>query len=1271
MASDDLQQVTLEAGVEAYTLHKSAGGLLGRYTEEVFPRSVKLERTASAAEIQAALESENMYGPGTVEVTGLEEVGGVVLYEVRFVGKLTDLPVALIVVAPSESVGVRVKQLALGRPDGEIVVTAANVGDAIASPCSEVAAGTGKYMNSVCSEEGAGDFEVAQPITIKDALPGGLHVVAIEGDVDESAPLTRFGHKNAPLECSVVTVSCQFTGKPPPFEEEERESYPKFVAPFETIQVIVAVNVTGEVKEQNTASVTGGGAPAVSFKRSLGVSDAPIPFGLSTYEVSPEEPGGAPDSQAGSHPFQLTTTEDVNATNVPSSVGLAKDLHFKLPPGLLGDASALPRCTLKQFDTPAPAPEEFENNDCPTQSVIGVNVTTVRALDAGTEPFVTRVEAPVYNVEPAQGEPARFGFIAENTPVLLSTAVRTGSDYGVTVSASNIPESVEFLSSEVTFWGVPGAHAHDSARGRPCLKARELEESGEPSFGVGCYPSGEQHPSAFLSLPTSCTGRPLESSVQGDSWEEPDHVFAPFFTTAPMVTLEGCNRLAFEPSIKTTPDSEQASRPMGLNVDVHVNQDQILDPEGLAESAVRDVTVTLPEEVTVNSAAAGGLEACSEGLVGFGGFEEPRLEPGVSVPVFSSRLPGSTAALQAGETTSLQPGLNFCANASKIGEVTIHTPLLPNPLQGSVYLAAQEANPFGSLVAMYIVAEDPVSGTLVKLAGGVHLSSSGQIVSTFENNPQTPFEDFELHLFDGERASLASPARCGAHTTNASFTPWSAGANVNASSTFNITSGSCPGASLPFTPSLAAGTTNINAGAFTPFTMTISRESGQQNLQAVELKLPEGLSGVLSGVELCPEPQADEGLCGPNSQIGETTTSVGVGGEPFTVTGGRIYITGPFNGTGGCVVGEAGCAPFGLSIVSPAKAGPYDLANTKGNHPPCDCVLVRGKIEFNPLTTALTVTTDDSGPYKIPAILEGIPLQIQHVNATITRPGFQFNPTSCNKTGIAGNVFAAEGATAMVSTPFQAANCQNLKFEPQFTVSTSGKTSKADGASLTTKVTEPAGSLGTQANIAMVKVELPKQLPSRLTTLQKACTNAQFELNPAGCPPESKIGYAVVRTPALPVPLQGPAIFVSHGGEAFPSLTMVLQGYGITIDLVGATLIRKGITSTTFKAVPDQPFSTFELTLPQGKYSALAANGDLCTSNMYFPYEAIGQNGALVRLNPKITVTGCPKPLTRAQKLAAALKACKKKTNKNRRATCEHTAHTKYGPTTKAKQKKK
>jgi hypothetical protein len=1307
-ATDEVQQVTLEPGVETYELHREGAGLYTRYVVDgARGRGQEFTRGESASEIQATLESEEMYGTGNVEVTEPTEKAGILSYDITFVGSLTDLPVALIGnESQAEAAVVRIKQLALGRPDGEIVLTAANVGDADTPFECFAVAGTGRFANSTCTESESpvhpphGDFEsrLTDPVTISDDLPKGLHVVAIEGSVDESSFPQNFAEKSMPLECSVVAVSCEFNGKPPSVLDGEtliaktlRESYPKFVAPFETIQVIVAVNVEpGGVSGQNAALVTGGGAPAASFKRPLTESESSSPFGLSVYEMSLEEPGGAADTQAGSHPFQLTTTQEVNQTTEPSTVGLAKDYHFDLPPGLLGDPSAIPRCTLKQFDTPS-AQNALENNRCPLQTVVGVNIVYVRADDAGATPFPVRIESQVFNIEPAPGEPARFGFIVEAQPVLLTTAVRTGGDYGVTVSTSDITQQIEFLSNELTFWGVPGAQAHDPARGQPCLAARRNESRGEATFGEPCRLLAESHPPAFLSLPTSCTGKQLQSSVEGDSWEEPHNVFAPFYTTTPMVTVAGCNHLPFQPSIVVKPDSEQASKPTGLNVDVHVNQNSILNPEGLAQSAVRDITVELPAGVAINPSSGDGLEACSEGLVGFesskgtNGFGEFPTDPGVSYPIFSSYLPGSIAALAAGDQEQLAPGKNFCPNASKIAEVTIHSPLLPSnqPVKGYVYLASQEANPFSSVLAMYIVAEDPISGTLVKLPGEVQLCQGageviagmtcealGQIVSTFENEPQLPFEDAELHFFGGERAPLTSPTRCGAYTTQASFVPWSGGSPVSASYAFNITSGPngapCPGPSLPFNPSLTGGGLNVNAGAFSPFTLTMTRLPGEQNLQSVEAHLPPGLSGILSNIELCPEPQANEGLCPEASKIGETTVSVGVGGEPFTVSGGKFFITGPYNGSSGCTVGTPGCAPFGITFEVPAKAGPYDFAKTQRNHPACDCVLVRGKIEINPYTAALTVTSNPPGtPDAIPTSIEGIPLEIQHVNAITTRGNFQFNPTNCSKMAVTGTIHSSEGATDTIGVPFQVTNCTALKFTPKFTVSTSGKTSKANGADLVTKVTEPNEPFGSQANIAKVKVELPLQLPSRLTTLQKACTAAQFEKNPAGCPSASFIGHAVVHTPLIPVPLEGPAIFVSHGNESFPSLTMVLQGYGVTIDLVGATFISKtGITSTTFKTVPDQPFSTFELTLPEGKYSALAANGNLCAPTttklvkkkvtvrvkgrkktetrkvketvatpLVMPNEFVAQNGAVIKQDTTISVTGCGKAAkTKAKK---------------------------------------
>jgi hypothetical protein len=448
---------------------------------------------------------------------------------------------------------------------------------------------------------------------------------------------------------------------------------------------------------------------------------------------------------------------------------------------------------------------------------------------------------------------------------------------------------------------------------------------------------------------------------------------------------------------------------------------------------------------------------------------------------------------------------------------------------------------------------------------------------------------------------------CGAYTTTGTFTPWAENGTTESSSTFNITTGpngsSCRNP-LPFNPALTAGTTSIQAGGFSPFTMTMSRPDGSQNLTAIKLRMPPGLLGTLATVKLCKEAQANAGTCGPESLIGHTTVSVGVGGDPYTVRGGEVFIT---EGYGG--------APYGLSIVNPAKAGPFDLGK----------VIVRAKIEVDLITAALTVTSDATGPYKIPTILDGIPLQIQHVNVSIDRPGFTFNPTNCSPLQIGGSLTSDQGAVQALAVPFQITNCAVLAFKPHLTAKTNGKTSRANGASLSVKLTYPAGPY--DANISKVKVDLPKQLPSRLTTLQKACPAKTFEANLAACPSASIVGHAKATTPVLPVGLEGPAYFVSHGGEEFPQLIIVLQGYGTTVHLVGSTFISKaGITSSTFKQVPDVPVGTFELTLPQGKFSALAANGNLCTTKkLAMPTSFVAQNGVVINTSTPIVPTGCAK----------------------------------------------
>ena len=782
--------------------------------------------------------------------------------------------------------------------------------------------------------------------------------------------------------------------------------------------------------------------------------------------------------------------------------------------------------------------------------------------------------------------------------------------------------------------------------------------------------------------------------MQADSWQAPGVLTEP--VGEPMPALHGCNRLPFEPSIAVTPDVAEASKPSGLKVDVHVPQQESLNPGGLSEADPRNITVTLPEGLALNPSAANGLQACSG---------DPGAQPGSPGNEIGYKGENHQTGAQEFEPEVYDPETGkdeptACPNASKIATATIRTPLLAKALIGSVYLASPQnfrgglpQNPFASLVAMYVVVDDPAEGVLIKLAGKVSLSESGQVTTTFENSPQAPFEDATLEFFGGERAPLATPALCrrpgeAGYTTLASFTPWSDTSTDQetfpASAEFDIVSGAggstggpCPNppgdqspGTLPFNATLASGVTNVSAGAFSDLTTTLSRGEDNQNIQSVTLHYPPGLSGLLSGVKLCGEAQANAGTCGPESLIGETVVSVGVGGDPFTVTGGKVYITGPYNGSGPCTPGgpgQTGCASFGLSIVNPAKAGPFDLQEGRP-------VIVRAKIEVNPITAALTITTDASGPHAIPTIIEGFPLQIKHVNVLVNRPNFTFNPTNCNPAKVTGTINSAEGASSPVEVPFQVTNCAALKFEPKVTASTSGKTSKADGASLSLKLTKP-DTQGVQADIAKFKVELPKALPSRLTTLQRACTAKAFAANPASCPSESIVGHMKVLTPLLPVPLEGPMYFVSNGGEAFPNLIIVLQGYGVTVELVGNTFISKaGVTSSTFKTLPDAPFSSAEVTLPEGKFSALGTNKDLCAltktvttkrtvkekihgktrrvvkkttkrvaESLQIPTEMLSQaGGAPIDENISVSVTGCPK--VKPTKKAKHHKKGKKKT---------------------------
>ena len=834
---------------------------------------------------------------------------------------------------------------------------------------------------------------------------------------------------------------------------------------------------------------------------------------------------------------------------------------------------------------------------------------------------------PLFNLEPGVGEPARFGFEAFNVPVVLDTAVRSGRDYSVQVNVSNTTSAAQVLSSQVVFWGEPGDPSHDNSRGWQCILA-----GGDDPEGETCQAPDPRPTTPLLTLPTSCE-TPLTAQLTGESWTK-DVLQG----SASIPALSGCEALPFNPSINVAAQAHSASTPTALSVTVKLPQTTTLQPGGLAQADVRDSTVTLPPGVQLSPSAANGLAACSETQAGFEG-------------------PGQDGTLDFSNAKA------SCPDASKLGTARIKTPLLAHELEGAVYLATPApngeagSNPFNSLVALYLIAEDPVSGVLVKLAGEGHVDeSSGQISTTFSNTPQVPFEELTLELFGGPRASVSTPAMCGSFQTEGVFTPWSGTGPVAVSSPaeeLQVTSGAggsaCPAGALPFSPGFLAQSTNATAGSYTDFQLELSRPDGDQALSRLAMHLPPGVAALLSSVTLCSEAQAQTDACPPQSLLGDATAIAGLGPEPYVESGGKVYITGPYHG-----------APFGLEIVTPAVAGPFNLGT----------VTVRSRLYIDPNNASVTIISDP-----LPTQLRGIPLQLKRVLVNLDRPNFEFNPTNCSPTRIDGTISGDQGASTPVSSPFAISNCAGLPFKPKLTASTNGHASKANGANFDVTVRSGGVASGgvAQAGIAKVRLQLPKALPARLTTLQKACTEGAFNRNPASCPEGSVIGQATIHTPVLSSPLTGPAYLVSHGGAAFPDVEFVLQGEGITLVLDGKTQIKNQITYSKFESAPDAPFTLFETVLPAGPHSALTTNVpekdkfNLCSSSLTMPTEIVGQNGAVLKQATKIALQGCKKvkaarPLARAQLLRRALASCREqhKHSKAKRVACEKQARKRY-----------
>jgi hypothetical protein len=881
-------------------------------------------------------------------------------------------------------------------------------------------------------------------------------------------------------------------------------------------------------------------------------------FGIASFSFEVLDKEGHPYTQAGGHPYEWAIGLRLNSIKAP----VGAEEKEAADANLRDVETELPSGLIASGTaTPRCTRYLLALDQCSSTTQVG----EIEVEDAAKERFIRGI----YNMVPPSGVPVELGAVVHNIGlVYIDGNVRTGGDYGATARVMSTSQYDNIVATRLAIWGVPDDPSHNSHRVCPVL-GQEMAVGQLLPGQLPCSPGGQLVP--LLTNPTTCPGTPLSAILKVDSWQAPGQ-FATATTPIPATT--GCEALDFTPSITVTPDTSVADSPSGLDVDLKVPQNET--PFGLATSSLENTSVELPAGVSVSPSAANGLEACSEAQIGL----------------------HSEAAAE-------------CPNASKIGTVEITSPLIPDHLTGGVYVARQGENPFGSLLAMYIAAE--ADGARVKLAGHIVADPvTGQLTTTFTETPQIPFNDFKLNLFGGRHGAIATPNTCGAPNTNVSLAPWDGLAPTKFELPFTTTIGCVSG----FTPAFEAGTVSAQGGAYAPFTLSFSRGDSEENFAGATVTLPPGLIGKIAGVAQCSDAQlaaaaAKSGVaeqaspsCPAGSLIGTVQTTAGPGPSPVSVSG-KAYLTGPYKG-----------GPYGIAVVVPAVAGPYDLGT----------VVIRQSLRIDPSDAHVT---DISDPF--PTILQGVPLRIKSVNVTLDRPGFTFNPTSCEAKTINATLQSTGGAKAGVSSHFQATNCATLKFAPKFTASTAGKASKANGASLDVKVGYPTGPEGTYANIKAVKVDLPKQLPSRLTTLQKACLAATFEANPANCPKASNVGTATATTPVLNVPLIGPAYIVSHGGEAFPDLEIVLQGENVTLVLVGNTQIKNGITSSTFKTVPDAPVSSFELKLPTGQFSILGANVpqskkyNLCGQSLPMPTQITAQNGAVIKQTTKIAVTGCPK----------------------------------------------
>lgn len=862
--------------------------------------------------------------------------------------------------------------------------------------------------------------------------------------------------------------------------------------------------------------------------------------------------------------------------------GAVRDLRVDIPPGLAANPqpTVVPQCSVTQFDA----------NECGSSEQAGEDELEVYVEVFGVGHVLT-LPAPVYNLTPPTPTPGKPGL-----PLDFGIHVNLSEDLSKIPGSgfAGVADLHILLEGHVSWFREPPAQAAGVASG-DYHEWFQIENIPDETDGipVAILKSkliffGNRSGSGFLTLPSECSkhvgGHLFVESSAGEKSET--------FTTTP-VGVEGCGTTPFAPTVQVQPSaatelgSAESDAPDGTTAEVKVRQNEAASERDSADP--QQIRLTLPQGMSLNPSAAEGLQACSNAQFG--------------IAAEGAALPTAPAVVEGVEENGASSAVPItCPEGSKLGTLAIETPGLPaGALQGDVYLGQplSSSPESGVEYRLLLSAESSQYGVGARLVGNVSANATtGRLTATIQA-PQLPFSDAILRLRGGPQAPVANPLACTATSAEGALIAYGGEEGGKfypalAEPTWPFQALGC-GQPLPFSLSQSSTDEPSQAGANAAFTLTFSREDGQQYPSELSTTLPEGLLASIASVPVvCAEAQAEAGTCPQASQVGTVRAAIGAGTQPLEVPGpseapGGVYLTGGYDS-----------APFGLVVELPAEhIGPYDFGT----------VVARATLALDPHTTRATAAVVQSyvvangqalqQPTALPTIVGGVPVRLRTLSVSFNRLGFALNPTSCatlytqSQLGGISTLPSAPGAQAtdVLSSPFTASGCGRLAFDPGLSASTSAHTSRADGASLTVDVTPSEH----QANIKELSVTLPMALVSRDSTLTKACTQAQFAANPAGCPPESRVARAALQTPLLPDPLTGSGYLVSQGGAAFPDLWFILEGDGVTLIEEGRTKIKDGVTTSTFPELPDAPFSSFSASFPVGPYSLLSANGNLCT----------------------------------------------------------------------------